>query len=178
MTFYCEEWGVDEYVHTFAPTGNFKCCCDSVGNDAKRFLHESETRAWCRCIDAWECFDYCYKKMPPPRGDVQLTKQFQITARHHRFVCYKRQETREMRGQIQAGKVIFLDDEAEAGEDVPDIRGIRDNVYQLRVTAAQKGTRTIYRRSCTCWCARCAAGDYENCVTDAAWSFVDLTPKP
>ena len=70
------------------------------------------------------------------------------------------------------------DDEAEAGEDVPDIRGIRDNVYQLRVTAAQKDTPTIYRRLCTCWCARCAAGDYENCVTDAAWSFVDLTPKP
>jgi hypothetical protein len=64
MTHFCEMFKIDEYNHTFAPTAQIKCCCDSAGNDTKTFTRGSEHDGtiWrglpVRSTDAWEVFEF------------------------------------------------------------------------------------------------------------------------
>jgi hypothetical protein len=115
--------------------------------------------------------------MPAPRADRQLTKLFQITARHHRFICREDQVTEEMRGRKQwaAGKYVMVQEPMgnKRGESIDGMLG----VYQLRVTAATSNTRTIYYRNYTCCCAACVKGDYAACATCTPWSVSNLLSK-
>jgi hypothetical protein len=115
--------------------------------------------------------------LPPPRTDRQLTKQFQITARYHRFICREDQVTAEMRGRKQwaEGKYVMVQEPKgdKRGNSIDGMLG----VYQLRVTAATSDTRTIFYRNYTCCCAACVKGDYTGCATRTPWSVVDLLSK-
>ena len=50
-TFLCSDYPfLMEYVQTFAPTAQFKCCCDCCGNDTKLFVHRGEINGQVRFL--------------------------------------------------------------------------------------------------------------------------------
>ena len=63
MTYFCELFNLSEYVHTYAPTGQFKCCCDSAGNDTKAFMRRNEIDGKVRATNAWDVFRFLDSKM-------------------------------------------------------------------------------------------------------------------
>ena len=57
---------IEECVHTYAPTGQFKCCCDACGNDTKWFMRPDEQACKVRAGNGFKVFMYLHKNMPPP----------------------------------------------------------------------------------------------------------------
>lgn len=117
--------------------------------------------------------------MPPPAGDSSLTRQFQLRARHQRFVANEEQiskATALRERQTLDGKVVTVvaPKGAKDNKGVPDIR---KGVYQFLVTSQTVNERTIRYRAFPCWCKNCVIGNYTECVTGAVWETVDMTPN-
>jgi hypothetical protein len=164
MTYYCERFNLVEYIHTYAPTGNFKCCCDSCGNDTKWFLGREEIAGNCRLTDAWQVFCHVDKHMQVPADS--LGRQFHLRARKQRFAANEEQisSSQALRERQAAdGRVItiFAPKGAKDNKAIPDIR---KGVYQLLVTSRTANERTISYRAFPCWCAACVVGNYNLCV--------------
>ena len=62
----CDEEGLEEYLHHFAPTASFKTNVDAFGSDTKTYIATGERRETFRCTNAEEVFMQC-RNMPPPR---------------------------------------------------------------------------------------------------------------
>ena len=173
MTFLCVECNLSEYVHTFAPTAQFKCACDSCGNDNKQWLRQEELSGNIRASSAWLAF-VALKQMPSPQQrNRNSSLRFQISARHQYFVAYEVSLTSEMR----ADPNVVVIRPPNGDKDNDSIPGIR-SIYQLR-TFGDK--RSIEFRQVACWCPRCIVSDYDNCLVESKWISVDLdagTSKP
>lgn len=105
--------------------------------------------------------------MPPPAGDSSLAKQFQLRARHQRFVVNEEQISKSealRERQAADGKVVTViaPRGAKDNKGVPDIR---KGVYQFLVTSETVNERTIMYRAFPCWCEACVIGKYNECVT-------------
>ena len=86
MTSYCDEFNVDNLIHTFASTSNFKCCCDACGADTKRWYRKAEMDEKDRCSDALQCYLLLANHMPQPRQSRE-NLMMKLHGRHHRIVC-------------------------------------------------------------------------------------------
>ena len=42
FVYLCRDLDIDKCVHTFAPTSQFKCVCDSGSNDSKVYVRKNE----------------------------------------------------------------------------------------------------------------------------------------
>ena len=90
LIFLCVECNINEYVHTFTPTVQFKCACDSCGNDNKQWLRQEELSGNIRENSAWLAFQ-ALKQMPLPQQRIRnFSNRFQIFARHQYFVVYEK----------------------------------------------------------------------------------------
>lgn len=55
MTFLPKNYeNLESYRHVYAPTGQFKCCCDACGNDTKAFMRRSEIASNVRADTAYK----------------------------------------------------------------------------------------------------------------------------
>jgi hypothetical protein len=68
----CKELGLEQYIHTFAPTAGFKCCCDSCGNDTKRWIRSMVKNHKISCSTARDVWKACIKDMPQPNPVTDL----------------------------------------------------------------------------------------------------------
>ena len=108
MTDYCDDFDLEFLIHTYAPTSNFKCCCDACGADTKRWYRKEEMRETNRCSTALECFLFLANKMPQPsQSRSQLFMR--LWSRKHFFVCTPEDET--------ATKAALEVDFLETGKD-------------------------------------------------------------
>ena len=55
----CDELGLDEYLHHFAPTASFKTNVDAFGGDTKTFIAKGERRENFRCKTAEDVYLEC-----------------------------------------------------------------------------------------------------------------------
>jgi hypothetical protein len=167
-------FGLLEYIHTFAPTAQFKCCCDSSGNDTKAFARREEVAQNLRATNAWELFQYLDQNMPQPAGyDGTQKKQFQLTERFHRYVVHEDLMTEEMKIHPKVLKVV----PPQGGKDGREIKGIQ-KIFQMRVTKDLNANdqRKILVRKVACWCSMCVVGSFDNCVCseNSTWVENDL----
>ena len=179
MTHYCNDFPhLISYIHVYAPTAQFKCCCDSCGNDTKMCMRRLERSGVVRATNAWEVFQSLKMQMPLPSAKKDITKRFHISKRHQRFVCRSDQRvTDEMR---QSENIIEImgpnGDKAQK-----KLEGIM-SMYQLRVTANTKDRRLISYRKTSCWCSKFIVRDYDACLVfnaldggeNTTWTTVDL----
>ena len=179
MTHYCERFCVEEYSHTFAPTGNFKCMCDSRGNDTKLFMYRSERDSMCRCTNAWEVFCWLDENMPAPAHSTTSTsKQFQLSASYQCYVTREDQMNAAMRGKLVEGKVVLVQPPmgSRVDREVKAIPGIiKPGVYQFRVTNDHPSGTILMYRDRPCWCANCVKSDYVNCLSQCEWTSINLS---
>ena len=107
--------------------------------------------------------------MPPPAGDSSLAKQFQLRARHQRFVANEEQISNSQalrERQAADGKVVTVVPPrgAKDNKGVPDIR---KGVYQFRVTSGTANERIISYRAFPCFCRACVIGNRQlPCLCD------------
>ena len=127
--------------------------------------------------DAWEVFEYIDANMPAPEYDSSATKQFQLRARHQRYVARDDQIVASeglTTRQTADGKVVTVV-APRGAKDAKAVPDIRKGVYQIRVTSDMLGSRTILTRAYPCWCRFCVTGAYEQCVTGSRWELCDMT---
>jgi hypothetical protein len=168
-TSYCTQFNLERLIWTHAPTAQFKCCCDSCGNDTKVWLRKEVRTKGQDLTNAWECFKHIDKHMPQPRQDTLSeqgeSKQWKISARHHLFLCTPAQyaESQEIK-DYDSAKIIVCQQPAEENKNnSKSILGIR-STYQFANFAADGDTRTIQIRQFPCFCSSCIKHDYDNCI--------------
>ena len=128
MTHLCGDCNIGEVLHTFAPTAQFKCCCDSCGNDTKSWLRKQELSGNIRVTNAWSAFKELHANMGQPKERNRHTSfRFQLSARYHYFVVYANMQTDEMKAHDRVITCI-IPYGSKGGKDIVGIRGM----YQLR----------------------------------------------
>jgi hypothetical protein len=173
MTFLRAEVNINEIIHTFAPTAQFKCCCDSAGSDTKTFMRRAEQASKVRANNSWQVFKYLHDNMPKPNPSQNRQSQFKITERHNYYVIREKDLTAEMQEWRQRAdhNVIFLRESVgeKKGQKFNGIRG----VYQIRVNN-QVDEQSVLYRNITCACAACIQSNYDACLTDNTWTHKSL----
>ena len=174
MTYFCANNNIDEMVHTYAPTAQFKCCCDSAGNDTKMFMKRAERAENVRATNGWEVFKYLHTNMPEPLQKKKNKLQFQLDHRHQLYVIKEEHLQQEMKDWIlnTNNPNIILLKPAQGERDGKGINGMR-NIYQLRVSKDMRDRQIQYRKV-TCACAECMKSNYEACLTMSKWKLTDL----
>ena len=69
---------INEIVHTFAPTAQFKCCCDSAGNDTKAYMKRAERNGTARANSGGEVFKHLYHMPQPDDRNKEKSSQCKI----------------------------------------------------------------------------------------------------
>jgi len=133
-------------------------------------MRRAELSGKARATNAWEVFKYLDKNMPQPQPINKQHTQFQLNRRHQLYVVKEANLTEEMRTWSR-DKVIFL--RTPKGEkNGNNIDGMR-KIYQLKATKQMIG-RTIQYRNITCACSNCVQSNYDACLTNSAWTTIDL----
>jgi hypothetical protein len=165
---------VHEIVHTFAPTAQFKCCCDSAGNDTKAYMKRAERNGSARANSGWEVFKHVFH-MPQPKENNGKTTQFKISKRSNRFVVKEQHLTDEMKQWRDTTGGVLLLRESVGKKKGNKIKGIR-TVYQIRASKDMRDQNIMFR-NITCACAKCVVSNYDACLTASKWITTDLTPS-
>ena len=171
MTDYCDEFDLDFLIHTYAPTSNFKCCCDACGADTKRWYRKEEMRESDRCSNALQCYLLLANKMPQPsQSRSQLTMR--LWSRSHFFVCTPDDEaaTRlaleedfEETGRDKRRNYIVVNDaEFYDKAKTKTLEGIM-RFHQLIFQKKDTNKHAVQVRLATCSCTNCLAMDFQNC---------------
>ena len=171
MTDYCDEFDLDFLIHTYAPTSNFKCCCDACGADTKRWYRKEEMRESDRCSSALECYLLLANKMPQPsQSRSQLTMR--LWSRSHFFVCTPNDEaaTREALKldfeetgiDKRSNYIVVNDAEFYDNARTKTLEGIM-RFHQLIFQKKDTNKRAVQVRLATCSCSSCLAMDFQNC---------------
>ena len=173
MTFIRGETNIQEIIHTYAPTAQFKCCCDSAGSDTKSFMRRAEQNDQVRATNAWEVFAYLHDNMPKPNLSQNRLYQFKITDRNNYYVLRELDTTDPIREWMQKPdhNVVFLRESvgAKKGQKLIEIRGI----YQIRVSNMME-QQSIMHRNITCACVACIRSKYAFCQTNSTWTEKNL----
>jgi hypothetical protein len=145
MTYLCKTPGVkieEEYIHTFAPTSQFKCCCDSAGNDDKVEIRRLEVSGQVRATNAWEVCCALRDHMPPPLngGTNAMSDRFHIHRRFQRYVAREDKLTLEQRCSPDI-VLITPSDGTKEGREMPGIR----HIYQFKANKYNIGREICYR---------------------------------
>jgi hypothetical protein len=170
-----------EVLHTFAPTAQFKCCCDSCGNDTKSWLRKQELSGNIRVTNAWSAFKEMHANMGQPgKRNRHTSFRFQLSARYHYFVVYANMQTDEMKTHDRVITCITPHG-TKGGKDIVGIRGM----YQLRAIESDAATRMIFFRKIACHCKYCVISNYVNCLIKSEWKkwksldlFKAISTKP
>lgn len=111
-------------MYTFAPTAQFKCCCDSAGS------------CLIRATNAWEAF-LAVLEMPQPQQRVRnSTYRFQLSVRRHKFVVFQAGLSLEMSTRHDVITIILPRGNKIDTPSIPNIRG----TYQFRTAFEDSGT--------------------------------------
>jgi hypothetical protein len=184
LTHMCQRCGwIAEFVHTYAPTAGFKCCCDAAGNDTKSFMRKAEQAGKVRASDAFKVFRFLDKHMPQPAPATVYDAQFRLTNRYHRYVVpaeYEAEKTdqKDYNQYKRDSKVVVVQEYGDRNQKAID--NMR-KVYQLRVTRSDQHStstvRKVYYRRWTCWCQWCAQYTWDRCVLNNTWTEVNIGKK-
>ena len=173
MTSYCDDYDLDYLIHTFAPTSNFKCCCDACGADTKRWYRKAEMDEKDRCSDALQCYLLLANYMPQPR-QARENLMMKLHTRHHRFVCTAADEE-VIRDKLNAdylqsnvdkrNNLVVVDDDAfYLASKMKTLDGIT-KFHQIHFEKKSSNNRHVVRvRNASCWCSKCLARDFNNCL--------------
>ena len=168
---------IEECVHTYAPTGQFKCCCDACGNDTKWFMRPDEQACKVRAGNGFKVFMYLHKNMPPPVPSTADSTRFHLSRRLQRYVVPKvyapadYEEGVLYRQCVLNGLVVVV----EVKDDRHSARfSICARYISLSVTKGNQNTRKLRYRHVTCWCRWCSQYSYDQCMKGNAWTAVNL----
>jgi hypothetical protein len=152
-----ELFDLDNFIHTYAPTSCFKCCCDNEGGCNKRCLDWLELTCQIRANTAFLCFKALVEKQPKlSRLHDDQRKLMTITSRTHYFVIDAKWREHALYAGVE--NIVFTNFEAEE-VNATKVVGIK-SLYQLR----SDKSGTLYRRDTACWCSSCIKGDFETCL--------------
>ena len=129
-----------------------------------------------RCADAWEVFLVLTDPengMPQPRSilDISKKKQFQLDARHHRFIVAEKLRTAEMSDRIGVDVCLLNEPPDGHRENSVEIKGIQD-MYQFMAVKEEPGY--IFVRKNMCFCRFCVLYMYDDCLTGSRWERLNL----
>jgi len=179
-SFICEKCDMESYIHTFAPTAQFKCCVDACGNDTKLYMRRLERSAGNvngHAFNAWEVFLALERGFPSNPVNSAREGRFKINERFQLYTSRESQLT-DMQQEYylqNPDKIVLIpnEDSYQLGDrnKCKDIKGIRLGVYQLRVTNQTKAGNEIYCREVSYWCKHCREDEFDLCVQASAWKL-------
>ena len=171
MTDYCDEFDLDFLIHTYAPTSNFKCCCDACGADTKRWYRKEEMRESERCSSALQCYLLLANKMPQP-SQSRSQLRMRLWSRSHFFVCTPDDEEATRKALEEDYKdtgvdkrnnyIIVNDAEFYDKARTKTLDGIM-RFHQLIFQKKGSNKHAVQVRLATCSCTSCLAMDFQNC---------------
>ena len=164
----CDKFNLNNTVHTFAPTANFKCCVDSAGADTKKEYKDYESKGVGEhCYNAYMVYKMLSERMRAPEVGPQAVGSMQVAARHFRYLCHPDQlvHTKHLKIIMPDPHVIVYDSvRFRAEHEVNYLTGIRSQ-FQIRSQRQESGDEiVVYCRPCHCQCAPCIALNYDQCV--------------
>ena len=169
MTFLLKELKITEILHTYAPTAQFKCCCDSAGSDTKSYIRKAEIAGNIRANSAWEVCMYLHEHMPKPDVLLNQLSQFQINERRNLYVIRHQDLTAQMKDcMLTAGHNIVPLRESVGEKKGQTINNIR-KVYQIRASNDMV-PHTVMHRNIVCACSECLISNYHACLTNSTWT--------
>lgn len=168
---------LDYLIHTFAPTSNFKCCCDACGADTKKWYKKQEMLEVndTRCSNSLELFLLFANKMPQPGGSNQARQDqlMKLHHRYHRYVCTPKDYNKtkaEMIGSQNSNLikdiVVVDDDEFYGASKTKTLDGIT-KMHQLVFRKKDPNNPSqlcVHARLASCYCINCRTFNFKECL--------------
>jgi len=169
-----DKYGLDYLIHTFAPTSNFKCCCDACGADTKRWYRRQEMNQKTRCSNTLQLFLYLARYMPQPQevGQARQGQLMKLSSRHHRYVCTSKDfdtEKKEIEKQDPdlIKHIVVVDEDKFYGESkTKTIEGIT-KMHQLVFRKRDRSNQSqllVKTRLASCYCINCREFNFQDCL--------------
>ena len=181
----CDEFNLDNIIHTYAPTAGFKCICDSAGFTTKRILREGERSGKFRCERAIDCYKELIK-LPDikPKKHDSLNLQ-SILKRHHSLVVEENMYQEAVDNtKIADGSpdpnVICIPNAGIERERVRDLTNIM-KLYQIKYSKSNTPNEVqkyIKVRNDICLCRNCISFDNNLCLEGHKWKKLLFDYKP
>ena len=120
----CDEEGLEEYLHHFAPAASFTINVDAFGSDTKTYIATGERRETFRCTNAEEVFMQCHN-MPPPR--LVSDSNWELESCDERIQVYSVDAT----PAHHRDPYVIITNSADEAWDASDMKGIK-SIYALK----------------------------------------------
>lgn len=124
----CDEEGLDEYLHHFAPTASFKTNVDAFGSDTKSYIAAGERREVFRCNNAEDVFNECRENMPQPR--IVSDSNRELESCDQRIQVYL-VDVKDATAKHHADPYVIVTNSAEESWDATDIKGVK-SIFALK----------------------------------------------
>jgi hypothetical protein len=124
----CDELGLEEYLHHFAPTASFKTNVDAFGGDTKFYVTKQERRELFRCQTAEDVYLQCRDGMPQPR--IVNDENRELENCDERIQVYLVDVKYATEAHLNDPNVIITNS-VEESWDASELRGIK-SIYALR----------------------------------------------
>ena len=124
----CDELGLDEYLHYFAPTASFKTNVDAFGGDTKTFIAKGERRENFRCKTAEDVYLECKNNMPQPRKVSDENRELENCDERIQVYLVDIKDATE---DHLNDPFVIVTDSINDSWDSTELRGIK-SVYALR----------------------------------------------
>ena len=183
VTSLCDRHDLINVVHTYAPTANFKCCCDAAGADTKRFYRQYELNSGGdHCGNAYMVYKLLAERMPQPPPPTKSSGMMSFNKRKHCCVYDESQITLHDIDVSDKNAILLNDKQFYITHTGKCVEGIK-SMYQIRSTKQSNGERVVYCRQIHCSCPACLQFTYIDCVYTGEgdpirWQRLDLKPKP
>ena len=125
---FCDSFGLEEYLHHFAPTASFKTKIDAFGSDTKTYIADGERKEKFRCPTAEDVYKQCRDHMPQPRMVTDSNRELEnCDERHHVYLVDIKDATEEHKNDTN----VIITNSAEESWDATNLPGIK-SCYALR----------------------------------------------
>lgn len=136
----CDEEGLEEYLHYFAPTASFKTNIDAFGSDTKTYIAKGERRETFRCLNAEDVFKQCRDSMPQPRIVSDANRELENC--DERIQVYL-VDIKDATDSHKADPYVIITNSAEESWDANEIKGIK-SIFALKgVKGGTDGKQTF-----------------------------------
>ncbi len=160
----CSMYSLEYVEHTYAPTANFKCSCDSSGADTKRVLRAHEVAGIGEhCWNGYMVYKYLKENMPAPAPPNKGAGILHIGHRKQFYVGDYSQMLLYNVDMTDTDVLVLQDYIFYEVHDCVPLCGIR-SVYQVRSCPQAEGEYKVWSRDYHCHCAPCMSRDWDNCV--------------
>ena len=137
---FCDEEGLEEYLHYFAPTASFKTNIDAFGSDTKTYIAKGERRETFRCLNAEDVFKQCRDSMPQPRIVSDANRELENC--DERIQVYL-VDIKDATDSHKADPYVIITNSAEESWDANEIKGIK-SIFALKgVKGGTDGKQTF-----------------------------------